>query len=211
MPQAKNAEEFIAQQKIAVASNPECGTSKYNLAVALIGIKKYDEAEEILKDATECSPNLAEAYVQLGGLCLRRGDTEGCLRYNKYATKARAGFAPAFGNLGFIYMQEGKIDDAIKNLQKAIVFNSKFVQAYTTLANAYLAKGLIEESIKTNKKALKIEPHFPVAHNNIAIAYLENGDMELFAKHCQIAIDASYEVAPEIIKELENYKNKEKI
>lgn len=206
MPTAKNAEEYIAQQRAAIASNPECGTSHYNLAVALMGIEKYDEAEKELHAALDCSSNLAEAYVQLGGLCLRRGDLDGCLSYNKHATKVRAGFSEGHGNIGFVHLQMGNVDEAIKSLQKAIVYNSKFLQAYATLANAYLMKGLIKESIITNRKALELEPTFAVAHNNLAIAYLENEEYDMAVKHCDKAIDLGYEVAPEILKEIETHR-----
>ena len=69
MTKAKNAEEYIAQQRAAIAGNPECGNSHYNLAVALMGQQKYDEAEKELLEAVDCSPGLAEAYVLLGGIC----------------------------------------------------------------------------------------------------------------------------------------------
>jgi len=92
MVQAKNADEFIEKQRAAVASNPECGTSRYNLGVGLLGQGKIDEAEQAFYDAIDCSPNLAEAYVQLGGICLRRGDMDGCLEFNQRAVKSRAGF-----------------------------------------------------------------------------------------------------------------------
>ena len=82
MTHAKNAEEYIAQQKAAIASNPECGNSHYNLAVGLMGQQKYDEAEKALFEAIECSPGMAEAYVLLGGICLQRNDLDGCLKYN---------------------------------------------------------------------------------------------------------------------------------
>ena len=45
---AKNVEEYIAHQRAAVAANSECGTSHYNLAVGLLGLKKYEEAEKEL-------------------------------------------------------------------------------------------------------------------------------------------------------------------
>ena len=41
MEKAKNAEEFIAVQRSAIAQNPECGTSHYNLAVALLGQRNF--------------------------------------------------------------------------------------------------------------------------------------------------------------------------
>ena len=44
MTKAKNADEYIALQRQAIAQNPECGNSHYNLAVALMGQKQYEEA-----------------------------------------------------------------------------------------------------------------------------------------------------------------------
>jgi tetratricopeptide (TPR) repeat protein len=63
MTQAKNAEEYIAQQRAAIAQNPECGNSHYNLAVALMGQQQYDEAEKELHEAIDCSPGMAEATI----------------------------------------------------------------------------------------------------------------------------------------------------
>ncbi|MBU1055353.1 MAG: tetratricopeptide repeat protein [Proteobacteria bacterium] len=206
MVQAKNVEEYIDMQRAAIASNPECGTSHYNLAVALIGQKKYDEAEAELQEAIGCSPSLAEAYVQLGGICLQRGDLDGCLHYNTQSINSRAGFSEGYGNIGFIHLQKGDLDKAIAALKKAIIYNSNFLQAYTTLANAYLMKGLVLESIAASLKALEIEPDFAIAHNNLAISYMQNDQFDKAIEHIDIAIKLGYAVAPEIIKELEQYR-----
>ena len=68
MSKAPNADEFIAQQRAAIAANPDCGNSHYNLGVALMGKKQFDEAEKEFILAIESSPSLAEAYVQMGGI-----------------------------------------------------------------------------------------------------------------------------------------------
>jgi tetratricopeptide (TPR) repeat protein len=206
MSTPKTVEEYIAKQRAAVAQNPECGTSHYNLAVGLLGQKKYDEAESEFLEAIECSPSLAEAYVQLGGIYLQRGDLDRCLDYNKQAIHSRAGFAEGWGNIGFVQLQKGNVDEAITALEKAIRFNPKFIQAQATLANAYLMNGQIEESIDMNLKVLRQEPNFAVAHNNLAIAYMEKGEFELAAEHCKNAQELGYQVAPEILKELEAYQ-----
>ncbi len=206
MPQAKNVEEYIGIQRTAIASNPECGTTHYNLAVALIGQKKYDEAEQELHDAVECSPNLAEAYAQLGGICLQRGDMEGCLSYNKRAIHSRAGFAEGHGNIGFAHLQMGNVDEAIPALEKAVRWNPNFIQAYTTLANAYLMNGMTDKSIETGMKIIDLEPNFAIAHNNLAIAYLEKEEYDLATDHCDKAVELGYEVAPEILKEIESHR-----
>ena len=195
-------------QRAAIASNPDCGTSHYNLAVALLGQKKYDEAEKELFAAVECSPTLAEAYVQLGGIRLQRGDLDGCLAFNQQAVRTRAGFAEGYGNIGFVLLQQGEVDKAIEALEKATKFNIRFLQAFATLANAYLMKGMIAESITTNLKVIELEPNFAVAYNNLAIAYLESGEPALAATHCEKARALGYEVAPEIVAEIETAKQK---
>ena len=98
------------------------------------------------------------------------------------------------------------MDKAITALEKAVKYNKKFIQALATLANAYLMKGMIEESIDTSHRVLKLEPNFAVAYNNLAIAYMENGEFGLAAEHADKAQTLGYEVAPEILKELEAYR-----
>lgn len=206
MEKAKNVEEYIAMQRAALSSNPDCGVTHYNLGVALLGQEKYDEAEGSFQDALEHSPTLAEAYVQLGGICLKRGDLEGCLQYNKMSVKSRAGFSEGYGNIGFVQLQLGDVDEAIWALEKAIRWNPNFLQAYTTLANAYVMKGQIEESIETSLKVIELEPSFAVAYNNLAIAYMEKGEFDLAIENVDKALSLGYDVAQQIQEELKTYR-----
>jgi len=199
-------EEYIAQQRAALMSNADCGMTHYNLATALLSLRKYDEAEQEFKEAVRCSPNLAEAYVQLGGICLQRGDLEGCLKYNHGGVNARPRFAEGYGNIGFVELQRGNIDKAITALEKAVQYNDMFVQAYVTLANAYLFDGRIEKSIEANLKALEINPDFAVAHNNLAISYLQKNEFPKSIEHCDKAKALGYEVAQEILKEIDKHR-----
>lgn len=215
----QNVDEHIAQLRTALAGNTECGTTHYNLAVALMGKQEYAEAEKELLEAVDCSPTLAEAYVLLGGICLQRGDLEGCYRFNQRATKARAGFAEGYANMAFVLLQlvdgkdvkedEEKVDKAIKNLKKAIIHNKNFVQAYTTLGTAYFMKGLVDEGIKANQEALNVIPDFPIAHNNLAVAYLEQEKFEKAIEHADRAVSLGYEVAPELLNELAPHRKAE--
>lgn len=208
----KTADEQINRLKSQLTANEECGTTHYNLAVALMGKQEYAEAERVLHDAIDCSPTLAEAYVLLGGICLQRNDLEGCYRYNQRATKARAGFAEGYGNMAFVLLQmvdgknpkedEEKMDKAVSNLKKAIIHNKNFVQAYATLGTAYFMKGLVREGIEANLEAIKIAPDFPVAHNNLAAAYLEVGEFDKAVAHCDKAEALGYEVPEKLKKEL---------
>ncbi len=213
---ANTADEHIASLRAQLAKNPECGTTHYNLAVALMGKQEYDAAEESLRNAIENSPNLAEAYVLLGGICLQRNDLEGCLRFNKASVKARAGFAEGYANIGFVLLQlvdgkkpeedEEKLDLAIKNFKKAIIHNSQFVQAFTSLGTAFYMKGLIDEGIKANLEAVGIQPEFPIAHNNLAVGYLEKKDYPKAIEHHDLAVKYGFPVNENLTRELEPFR-----
>ena len=85
-------DEYIADLKAEIAQNEQCATHYYNLGLALLTKRDFVAAEEALLNAVRNSPHLAEAYVQLGGICLERGDLDGCLRYNEEAANCRAKF-----------------------------------------------------------------------------------------------------------------------
>jgi len=206
MAEKQTVEEFIAEQRAALQGNSECGMTHYNLATGLLNLRQLEEAEKEFKEAVRCSPTLAEAYVQLGGICLQRGDLDGCLECNQGAINSRPRFAEGYGNIGFVEFQKGNIDKAIVALEKAVKFNNMFIQAFTTLANAYLFKGLVDKSIETNLKALALDDNFPIAHNNLAICYLEKEEFELAVKHCDQAKALGYEVASEILKEIDQHR-----
>ena len=110
------------------------------------------------------------------------------------------------GNIGFVELQRGNVDEAIKALERATAFNFRYVQAFANLANAHLMKGRLEESIENNLKAIKLQSNFAPAHNNLAIAYLEKGDYHRAAEHCDKAVELGYEVAADILSEIERHR-----
>ncbi|MDY6906100.1 MAG: tetratricopeptide repeat protein [Thermodesulfobacteriota bacterium] len=206
MTQPADHSAQIEQLRQEMISDPTCGTTRYNYAVALLADNRFDEAEKELLETVKSSPTLSEAYVLLGGIAFQRNDLDTCLKYNQMAVQARIGFAEGYGNIGFVQLQKGNVDEAITALEEAIAINPNFLQAYTNLGNAYLMKGDIEKSIETNRKVLEIEPAFAVAHNNLAIAYLEKGETALAVEHCDKAEQMGYEVAPELKKEIDTYR-----
>ena len=80
------------------------------------------------------------------------------------------------------------------------------MQAFTNLGNAYLLKGRVDDSIEAILKAIKLHADFAPAHNNLAIAYLEKGEYEQAVQHGDKAVELGYEVAPEILKEIDEHR-----
>ncbi|CAM2060171.1 conserved hypothetical protein [Desulfovibrionales bacterium] len=193
--------EHIVEIQSKVASNPNCGIIQYNIGMAHLARRDWRSAELAFYKAVDNSPTLVEAYVQLGGIALHRGDLESCLNFNRIAAQIRIRFAPAWGNIGYVYMQRGEISEAIKALEKAISFDSRFVQALATLGSAYLAKGDPVACINVCRCAVETEPQFGPAWNNMGLAYLEQGDSVNALECLDKAVATGFEVSPEVLAE----------
>lgn len=196
-------DEYISDLRAEIAKNEICANHHYNLGVALLSKRDWVGAEESFLTAVRQSPRLAEAFVQLGGICLQRGDLDGCLRYNEEAAQCRAKFPVPWGNIGFVHLQRGEPEQAIKALKKALKWDPKFIQAMATLGAAYYMEGDYDASINISNEAIKIEPNFAPAYNNLALAWFEKADYAKASTFADMAIKAGFDVRPEFLQEIE--------
>lgn len=201
--QAQNVDEYIAELKQKLSTNPQCASHHYNLGLAYLSKRMWQEAEACFRATVENSPRFAEAYVQLGGICLQRGDLEGCLNYNRHAKDCRLQYAVPWANMGFCHIQLGKYDEAVKCLKKAINRDPEFVQAHATLGSAHIMAKQYDEGIEASRKALELAPEFGPAWNNLAVAYMDMGQPELAVEYADKAEAFNYELAPDFKQEIE--------
>lgn len=179
-------DEYIADLKAEIAANEQCATHCYNLGLALLSRRDFMAAEEAFLQAVRSSPHLAEAYVQLGGICLERGDLEGCLRYNEEAANCRAKFPVPWSNIAFVHIQRGDPDKAITALRKALKWDPEFVQARNAMATAHFMRARrtedaeerqadLEEGERQCRSLIEAHPAFAPAWNNLALILFEMG------------------------------------
>lgn len=195
-------DEYIADLKAEIAENEQCANHYYNLGLALLTKRDFVAAEEAFLNAVRNSPHLAEAYVQLGGICLERGDLEGCLRYNEEAANCRAKFPVPWSNIAFVHLQRGEPDKAITALNKALKWDPNFVQAQNALATAYFMKGDFKACEEQCLAIIKKEPAFAPAWNNLALAYFDQGENAKAKEAAETAQKLGFDVSEGFLEEL---------
>lgn len=199
-------DEYIADLKREIAVNEQCATHYYNLGLALLSKRDFAAAEEALLNAVRNSPHLAEAYVQLGGICLERGDLDGCLRYNEEAANCRAKFPIPWSNIAFVHLQRGEPDKAIAALRKALKWDPKFVQAKNALATAYYMKGEFKTCEETCRELLAQEPGFAPAWNNLALALFDLKQYDQAIEAADKARELGFDVPEGFLEELKPHR-----
>lgn len=195
-------DEYIADLKTEIAANEQCANHHYNLGLALLSKRDFVAAEESFLNAVRHAPRLAEAYVQLGGICLERDDLDGCLRYNEEAANCRAMFPVPWSNIGFVHLQRGEPAKAISALKKAVKWDPNFIQALNALATAHFMEGDYDASIEACNTVLRKEPGFGPAWNNLALALFEKGEFSRAVEAVDKALECGFEVRREFLEEL---------
>ena len=195
-------DEYIADLKAEIAANEKCANHYYNLGLALLSKRDFVAAEEAFLASLRNSPHLAEAYVQLGGICLERGDLEGCLRYNQEAAGARAKFAIPQSNIAFVHLQRGEPDKAIEALQKALKWDPDFIQAKNALATGYFMKRELDTAERLCREIIAQEPAFAPAWNNLALVLFEQGRIDEAQEAADKARALGFDVPEGFLEEL---------
>ncbi len=199
-------DEYIADLKREIQDNEQCANHHYNLGLALLTKRDFVGAEESFLAAVRNSPRLAEAFVQLGGICLERGDLDGCLRYNEEAANCRAKFPVPWSNIGFVHIQRGEPAKAIAALKKAIKWEPNFIQAHNSLATAFFMEGDYKACEDSCNEALRREPGFAPAWNNLALALFEQGEFARAIEAADKAVAGGFAVRPEFLAELAQHR-----
>lgn len=198
----ENIDDYINDLRREIQANDNCASHYYNLGLAFLSKRDFAAAEEAFLNSIRNSPHLAEAYVQLGGICMHRGDLEGCLKYNEEAASCRPKFAVPQSNIAFVHIQRGEPDKAIEALEKALKWDPDFAQAKNALATAYFMKNDLEKSEKISRELLSLHPDFAPALNNLALSLFEQGREEEAAEAVKRALELGYEVPEGFLEEL---------
>lgn len=200
-------DEYIADLKSEIASNDKCANHYYNLGLALLSKRDFVAAEEALLNAVRNSPHLAEAYVQLGGICLERGDLDGaaCAIMKKPPIAGPNSLSPGATSLRpFAARPAGT--RPLRPWRKALKWDPDFVQAKNALATAYFMKGDFTACEETCKELIKQEPGFAPAWNNLALAYFEQQQYAKAAEAADKAQELGFEVPEGFLEELKPHR-----
>jgi Tfp pilus assembly protein PilF/peroxiredoxin len=137
-----------------------------------------DQAAESFKQVIANRPDDAEAYYNLGTLCLRRHDLAESQQYLEHAVKLRPNYADAWNNLGTFAAQKGNNAKAIENFQRSLALRPTYATALLNLGNVYRKQGNFGESENLLKRALDVEPKNAEISYSLGMLYVRTNRHE---------------------------------
>ncbi|SPF47687.1 Tetratricopeptide TPR_2 repeat protein [Syntrophobacter sp. SbD1] len=197
MANAQNAPDaklnlYIKFLKERLAFEPHSAIMHYNLGLAYTHKGLSVEAISELKQAIECDPNLAQAYVNLGGL-YAVAEPEKSVEANLKALEIDPDLGPAHCNLAFGYLRGGQPDKAVEHGKRALELMPGSEKAYQLLAAAYIGAGQTEASAELSMKMIEANSSFAAAHFNLAVALRALGKEQEANEHEKRAEELGYD------------------
>ncbi len=148
------------------------------LAEAQLGLRRYDAAETLLKEAVALRAdvprghyNLALVYEQRGNGAAARAAYEA-----EVATNPR-NYGAQF-NLGKVMMAEGRTAEAVLRFQAAVAARPEFAEGYLYLSKAQLDAGNLAAAADSARQGLTLTPAremAPLGHYVLADVYSRQG------------------------------------
>jgi len=139
---------------------------------------EVDAALACYHEAVAIDPNYAEAFNNLGFVCIQRQDYEDAERYLGRAVAINSELANAHYNFGMLFQQTERSEQATTSFQKAIAIDPKNANAHYSLGSLCLQLGRDNEAIPHFQTAIDINPNHFMAHHGLAMAYQRLGKLD---------------------------------
>lgn len=133
----------------------EAATVAFNEGVRHLQKRRYTEAIEAFKRATNLQSDFFEANYLLGYTYKTMGRYDEAISPLSLATRLRPDSASSYYALGEVYFRLVRYDQAIQTLKRAISLKVKEPQAYSHLGYAAYKLGRWDEAISAYKEVIK--------------------------------------------------------
>jgi tetratricopeptide (TPR) repeat protein len=160
----------------AIALAPRVASPHRDLAVALVGIGRTDEAVQELETALRLDPDSAPAHDDLGAILVKRGDFAGAERHFREAIRIEPTRATAVANLGGVALGLGRAEEAADWYLKAVVLEPAVAPYHYQLAVALSRLDRAAEEAQALEATIRLDPNFAAAHDDLGVLLAQRGD-----------------------------------
>ncbi len=154
---------------------PQASTAYYDLGIAQVGLKAYDEAAGSFEAAIQRDPGFLAARSNLVATQLLRGD----LLAARQAADALVALAPdsarALYARGLTALDSGDMPTALGDFQKLLAHNPSYAIAHYDLALAEIKLGRYEDAERELHAALALAPNYARAQLCLGAVLLHVG------------------------------------
>jgi tetratricopeptide (TPR) repeat protein len=170
----RDPEKAVKYLKQAVLLKHDFSLAHYDLSLAYLELKQYQEAEASAQAALRDDPQMAFQWSNLGmgstgnlGLALmnqqRMEEAEACFRRNLIL------IAPTYFNLGLTLFQTQRFYEALENFRRALELQPDDPEYHDLLGQTYEALGQPAEAEQALRRATELDDNYAIGHYDMGV------------------------------------------
>lgn len=129
----------------AVDIQPKLHRNRQNLAACLVALRRFDEAERLLREILGEHPRFPLAQFHLGLLYEERGDLQQARQAYRAEVEHNADYVPARFNLGAVALELGDAAGYLQQMEEIVEIAPDRPKGYLFLARGLLARGTTDD------------------------------------------------------------------
>jgi tetratricopeptide (TPR) repeat protein len=173
-------------QPIAKPSEEEIIIAQVN---RMVSEERYVEAIEIMKKATDLSPDSPALLHGLGMLLRHLKQPDQALPLVQQAIILDPTNAIYYNDLGMIFQDRGEYQKAVTFYKRAIKIDPNYAIAYSNLGVTHKFLNQLDEAVAAYQKALALRPNMAAGYNNLGNLYRIMGNKNDAQKYLLKAIE----------------------
>jgi tetratricopeptide (TPR) repeat protein len=173
----------------------------FTYGVAFFQHGYLDAAVDSFQQVIAAKPENAEAYYNLGTLCLRRKQFDKARTYLEKAVQLKPSHAEAWNNLGMIAAEAGKADEAVNDFKQSLQFRPDYAIALLNLGNIYRRQKMFSEAEQLLMRATQADANNPEASYSLGMLYAQQNDNQ----HAQEKFEQALRLRPGYADALNNF------
>jgi predicted O-linked N-acetylglucosamine transferase (SPINDLY family) len=175
--QAGRLEEALAAYRALIGAHPARAELRYRAGVALMALRRFEEAEAELARAALLEPGQPAAWLSLGLARRELLRHEGAL---EALSKARA-IDPAIpqvnGQLGLVLRELGRLEEALERVAEEARRYPGIARNHNNLGTTLIAAGRERDAEAAFVEAVRIDRNYAMAYTNLAGLLQKRGEL----------------------------------
>lgn len=161
--------EALEEYDAALRVDPKSIGGLLGRASALSGLKRFPEAEKIVRDLIAQNAQSAEAHATLAQILDAEGKHLSAIAEYRIALAAAPNSASLWGNLGWSQYEEGLMDESVTSGRKALTLDPKQAYVRFNIGLAYAARDQWTQALKEYQEgiAMAAVPDIHAAANDL--------------------------------------------
>jgi tetratricopeptide (TPR) repeat protein len=151
-------DEAIAWLERAISRRPVFASAFHELGLILCGLRRYDEAEAVLKQGSELAPKVSHLWVELGGVYICKADPANAKIAFARALVLEPGYARALHGFGTALLLEGECERAAEQFRHVLAHRPDHLRARLDLAHCLLELGHFEGGVAELRTIVHVAP-----------------------------------------------------